>query len=77
MRAPLPHSDLVPHGLMGVQMQRRPLLLQVIRRIEIMMFVMKFKYYEIKMNLYTLFWLKLISNNNHMHYTMYRCFFIK
>jgi len=34
MRAPLPHNDMVPHSLMGVQMQRRPLLLQVIRRIE-------------------------------------------
>lgn len=36
MRAPLSHSEMVPHGLMDVQMQRRPLLLQVIRRIEMM-----------------------------------------
>lgn len=51
MRVPLPHNDMVPHGLMGVQMQRRPLLLQVIRRIE-MMICREIKYYEIKMNSY-------------------------
>lgn len=46
MRVPLPHSDMIPHGLMDVQMQRRPLLLQVNRRIE--MICREIKFYEIK-----------------------------
>lgn len=49
MRASLPLNDMVPHGLKGVQMQRRPLLLQVIRRVEMMM-CREIKYYEIKIN---------------------------
>lgn len=49
MRASLPHSDMVPHDIMGVQMQRRPLLLQVIGRIE--MVCCEIKYYKNIMNL--------------------------
>jgi hypothetical protein len=53
MRASLPLNDMVPLGLKGVQMQRRPLLLQVIRRIE-MMICHEIKFYKIKINLFTL-----------------------
>lgn len=43
MRA-LPHSDIVPQSFMGVQLLRRPLLLQVIRRLE--MICREIKYFK-------------------------------